>query len=251
MKGKIDDLTRLFVLWTFGILGGILFTILRMCGRIEATGFDIKKFIPPKEGLIIVYNHPSLWEPGVIVFLLFPWFLFFKSLIPYSAPDKVNFYDKWWFWSIKLFCIPIEREGDGRRRSLHRLIQKSREGKIIFLAPEGGRTHKGTEFKVLEKGKIVIKKEWIVDGKVTQIRRFQRGVSVLLQKTQATILPIWTEGGERIIPNKSYFPKGPYFLFPRLRGKMKIKIGKPLTPKNLEELEDVLLKLSQDGTSAP
>jgi len=248
MKEMIEDIERLFVLWTLGFLGGILFFIFRLAKRIEITGFEIKKFIPPKEGLIVIYNHPSLWEPGAIVFLLFPWFLFYKSLIPYSAPDKTNFYDKWWFWSVRLFCVPIVREGEGRVKSLKSLIKKMKKRRtVLFLAPEGGRTHKGKNFKIIEDGEVVIKSK----VQFPCVRRFQRGVSLLLQKTQAPVLPIWTEGGDKVIPNKDSFPKGPYFLSPNLKAKPPIfKIGKRIKTTNVSVLEDELLKLSQKGKLA-
>lgn len=248
MKEKIDNLTRLILLWTIGVLGGVLFCFLKIFRKIEVIGFDIRKFIPPKEGLIVIYNHPSLWEPGLMPFLLFPFFLFFLKFVPYSTPDKRNYFDKWWFFFVRSFCIPIDRE-KGRTKELRELIKNVNEGKIVIIAPEGGRTHKGEEFKILKDGKIIIKKKSELspeENSVPKIRRFQRGFSALLKFTEAPVLPIWTEGGDRVIPNKDSFPGGPYFLFPNLRAKTIIKIGERIEAKDISQLEDILLRLSKN-----
>jgi len=251
MKEKVDNSIKLAVLWTIGALGGTLFFLLRIFGRIRLMGYDIKKLYPTEKGLIVIYNHPSLWEPGILPFLLFPFFLFSLRFAPYSAPDKRNFFDKWWFYLIRRFCIPIDRE-KGRTKGLRELIKNVNQGKIVIVAPEGGRTDKGEEFKVLENGgKIVIKKKHeLTQNDIHKIRRFQRGFSALLKLTQAPVLPIWTEGGNRVIPNKDSFPKGPYLLLPNLKAKTIIKIGERRKTKDISQLEDTLLKLSQKQTPA-
>jgi len=252
MKEKIGNSIKLAVLWTIGALGGTLFFLLIIFGRIRLTGYDIKKLYPSKKGLIVIYNHPSLWEPGLLPFLFFPFFLFSLKFAPYSAPDKRNFFDKWWFYLIRCLCIPIDRE-KGRTKGLRELIRSVNQGKIVMVAPEGGRTDKGEEFKVLEnKGKIVVKKKKELKlNDIHKIRRFQRGFSALLKLTEAAVLPIWTEGGNRVIPNKDSFPKGPYFLIPNLKAKTIIRIGERIKIKDANQLEDILLKLSQKEISFP
>ncbi len=232
MKEKIEDLIRLVLIWTVGILGGISFLLLKLFGRIKVQGYEKRKFIPPKERLIIIYNHPFLWEPAVIPFLFFPFYLFYPNLIPFSTPDTKNYYNRWWFLPFRLFSIPIEREGRGKLESFRRLLQKMRKGRIVVIAPEGGRTFKGEEFKVIESGKIMVKKSCEETKKSFQkIRRFKQGVFFLMKKTQATLLPIWVE-------TQKSFP----FL------KMKLKIGEHFKSEDInsiEDLEDLLLKYSE------
>jgi len=118
----------------------------------------------------------------------------------------------------------------------------------VVVFAEGGRTHKGEDFKILKNGKIIIKKKDEItseDNDFPKIRRFQRGFSAILKFTDAPVLLIWTEGGDKVIPNKPYFPKGPYFLCPRLKEKTLIKIGERTRTKNILQLEDELLKLSE------
>lgn len=256
MKEMIKNVERFLVLVTIGALGETLFTLFRIFGRIEIQGdWSKENLMPSKGGLIVGGNHSSLWEPGLLPFLWVLHFLFSFSFkfVPFSTPDKINFFNKWWFWAIRLFCIPIDRER-GRTKGLRELIKNVNQGKIVILFPEGGRTHKGDEFKIIKKGEIIIKKKDELtpeDNNLPKIRRFQRGFSALLKFTNADILPIWTEGGDRVIPNKSHFPRGPYFLYPDIKAKTIIKIGKRIKTKDIFEAEDELLKLSQNETSAP
>ena len=247
MKEMIDNLVKMVSLWTVGALGGVIFSLLRIFGRIKVLGFDAKKLYPNKKGLIVIYNHPSLWEPGLIPFLFFPFFLFSLRFTPYSTPDKKNFFDKWWFYFIRCFCIPIDRE-KGRSKGLRDLIRYVNEGKIVIVAPEGGRTDKGEDFKILRDGKIIIRKKSelsLEENNFPKIRRFQNGFSALLKFTEAPVLLVWTEGGDKVIPNKFHFPKGPYFLYPDLKEKTIIKIGERIKNKNIFQVEDELLKLGR------
>ncbi len=81
------------------------------------------------------------------------------------------------------------------------------------------------------------------------VRRFKPGIAWLVRNTKANVLPVWTERGERVIPNKFSF-KLP---FPRLWRQTRIKIGEPLDlgrlPKEeiTEFLEDSILKVAAEG----
>jgi len=106
MKNRI----KLFVLvWTVGIMEGFLFWLLVTFGRIQLKGYRKEKFKPRGKGLVVISNHPSLLDPIILCFLFFWDYLFDFRKIPYSTPDKRNYYDKWWFWPFRIVCIPIER----------------------------------------------------------------------------------------------------------------------------------------------
>ena len=91
---------------------------------------------------------------------------------------------------MKWFCIPIERENEkGRFRGLRKIIKAINAGKIVLVFPEGGRTDKGEEFKVLgQDGTITIKKKGeLLPTDTVRIRRFQKGVSGILKLTKAPV----------------------------------------------------------------
>ena len=248
-------------LWTVGLAGGLLFWFLVVLGRVRIEGYTLKKFlqfIKSPGGKIVIYNHPSLTEPALLPFLFFPWYLFFPSAIPYSTPDKKNYYDKWWFFLFRPVSIPIVRKGKGRLRSFKDFLSIVREKrKTIILAPEGGRTCRGTEFKALEDGKIITVERDDCQQDGPRIRRFQRGVLFLLRQAKTTFLPVWTVGGDKVMPNKASFSETlQLFLsetlrlpLPRLwkRIRIEIKIGNPIKSQDisrLEDLEDILLRCS-------
>jgi len=244
-----EKIKLLVVVWSIGLLGGLLFWLLRMTKRVKVDGYDRRKLIPKDRGLILIHNHPSLWEPALLPFLFFPWYLFSLRFVPFSAPDKKNYYDKWWFCFLRPICIPIERGNPkGEARALKEIQEHLVQGKVLILAPEGGRTFKGEEFRVTREGRIdnVVRglpEIYLGDNK--RLRRFKPGISWLIFNTKTKILPVWTEGGEGVIPNEFSF-KLP---FPRLWRQTRIKIGEPLhlgeLPKDeiIEFLEDSILKV--------
>jgi len=249
LKEKI----KLFVvIWSIGLLGGLLLWLLRITTRVKVHGYDRRKLDPKDKGLILIHNHPSLWEPALLPFLFSPWYLFSLRFVPFSVPDKKNYHDKWWFSFFRAVCIPIERGSPkGEARALRRMQEKLAEGKILILAPEGGRTFKGEEFKVIRGGGIDVVQGLpeidLRDNKA--IRRFKTGIGWLVFNTKTVILPVWTEGGEEIVPNEVSF-KLP---FPRLWRQTQIKIGEPLdlgelSKKEITEfLEDSILKVAAEG----
>lgn len=248
MKEKIK---LLIVAWSIGLLGGLLLWLLRITARLKVQGYHVRKLDPKNKGLILIHNHPSLWEPALLPFLFFPWYFFSSRFAPLSTPDKMNYYDKWWFSFFRAVCIPIERGNlKGEARALNEMKKKLSQGRVLILAPEGGRTFKGDEYKVIMDGQIEVVKDLseidLEDNKA--VRRFKSGISWLVFNTKANVLPVWTEGGERVISN-GYSFKLP---FPRLWRKTQIKIGEPLDLEGLpkkeitELLEDTILKLGTE-----
>jgi len=227
------------VVWTIGLLGGILFCLLRLFGRVKTKGYRLRKFKPGNKGLVLISNHPSLWDPVLIPFLFFPWYLFFSNSIPFSTPDKKNYYQKSWFMFFRPVCVPIER-GSRRKElaTLEKLRKIIQQRKVLILFPEGGRTFKGSEFRFSSSGK--------------KIRKFPVGIRRLFLNADCRILPVWIQGGEKIIPNRAGFPKGIEFLtafFRLFYTRVTITIGEFRKPprekkKIIAYLEDILLKLA-------
>jgi len=236
---------KLFLaVWTVGLFFGFVFRILKLTKRVEVFGYEnllkyFEEFAPKNKPLIVMPNHPSLWEPGLLPFLFFPQYLTSLRFVPFSLPDKKNFFDKNWFAPFRAVCVPIER---GNRReelkTIFMLKDRFKEGGIYILFAEGGRTHLGKEFK------IAIRSD-------NRIRKFPKGIERLFSGS-CIVLPIWTKGGEKVIPSRKTFPRGPYFFYPRIWEKTKLCIGEPFQlPENLskgeirEFLEDKLLEVSE------
>lgn len=233
MKKKVK---LVLLVWTVGILGGTIFLVLQALKRIDIKG-KIDKKCCEKKGLLIVSNHPSLCESALLPFLFFPLYLWGTKFVPISTPDRGNFYDKWWFSILRPVCIPVPR-GDkrGEVQALQKMISLLQRGGILILFPEGGRTYRGRGDKFRE-----------LDGR--KIREFQRGVGAIVFRAKPTIILLWTEGGENILPNQDCSQAK--FMFPRIWRRMKIKIGEAMeAPDGLKGeklitwLEDKLLSLA-------
>ena len=229
MNNKI----KLFALaWTFGIVGGLMLLVLRIFGRLYLRGSIIGDKEPNK-GLLLISNHPSLWEAAIFPFLLFPNYLWDLSFVPLSTPDKKNFYDKRWFVFFRPICIPISREeGSNEAATLKKIVKSLQEGRIVILFAEGGRTYRGQEFR-----KSQIKKK--------KIRPFQNGVGLIARLSKAPIVLVWTEGGQNIIPNKSCESVKIQPFCPRIWNKMTIDASVPLQIPEKMMSRDITLWLEE------
>ncbi len=206
----MEKIIFLAVTYPYGIISGLVFKV--FCTLKIIRVLYKERFPVRQRGLILVSNHPSLLEPLLLPALFFREYLSHPfKFAPWSTPDKRNFYDRWyWFW-LRARAIPINR-GDVRSESKAlfqmRTILNS-GGRIIYFA-EGGRTFKGKSFLYSKKEK--------------RIRELKKGIGWLALKTNATVLPVWMEGTDEILPNVP----GKLFSWPKFRNRITIKIGQPL-----------------------
>jgi 1-acyl-sn-glycerol-3-phosphate acyltransferase len=212
MKKVIDTIVFLGITYPYGVLSGIIFQILCALRVIRVLYWE--RFPHRQDNLILVSNHPSLLEPFLLPALFFKDYLFHPlKYAPWSTPDKSNFYDRWyWFWA-RPRTIPVDR-GEERKeaRSVIQMKNVLNSGGIIILFAEGGRTCFGEKFQFSPGGK--------------KIRVLKNGVGWLALKTGATVLPVWVEGTDKVLPNSPDRRK--LFCFPRFGGRITIKIGNPL-----------------------
>ena len=212
MKKLWEKLIFISVSLPIGYLLGIIFRILCLFRIIKVSHWE--RFPHFKGRLVLVSNHPSLLEPILLPALFFWEYLFHPfKLAPWSTPDKQNYYDKWyWFW-LRPRAIPIERrDPGGKARALVKMIRVLKKGGIIILFPEGGRTFKGERFHFSKK-----------ENK--KIRDFEGGIGWIVAKTGATVLPVWVDGADNVLPNS---PDKLYHTFPRIWRRTIIKIGEPI-----------------------
>jgi 1-acyl-sn-glycerol-3-phosphate acyltransferase len=239
-----------------GVLLGILFYLLRLTGRIKIKNWH--KFPKKPQRTILVSNHPSLWEPILAVTLFFRDYLFHPNkYAPWSTPDKRNYYDRWYWRIFKCKFIPVPR-GDSREELRTYLLMKKvlEKGENLILFGEGGRTHKGSEIIFSRSMKH-------------RIRPLKMVIAKLACQTGATIVPVWFEGTDRVLPNRDSFRPywwqkilpGKGIFVPRLWKSCKLTIGDeieiPIFSSKQEEKEAVnkltatiatkLLNLAEEG----
>lgn len=229
----------LIIRWTMGLFFGLIFWILKLTRRVKVQGYDRRKLDPENSGLILISNHPSFWEPALLPFLFFPWYLLSSRFIPFSIVDKKDYHDKWWFFPFRGVCEPVERGNPKEEiKAIDRMREKLSQNQALILYGEGKRTFRrpfeeSWEVKRSESGKV--------------IRKFPQGIRRLFLDISPLVLPVWTEGGDKVIPNLSSSPR---FLL-RIWRQTIIKIGEPRKlegiskKKIVETLEDILLNLGE------
>ena len=257
----LEKLRKIVVIWTIGLLFklSLLFLMRIKLVKVTVHGYQKEKLDHQGRGQAIVYNHPSLWEPFVLVLLFTPFkCLFSLRHVPYIFVDKIHFFNKWWFWFFRPFFVALA--GDDHREGLKawaRARDLLEKGSTLILPPEGGRTEnwgKVRGFKYSPSGK--------------RIARFPLALGKLFQDLDCFILPVWSEGGERVIPNTalptrvviagrtvSESKKAVIFFsrFPRFWRETKVFVGDSLelrhAPKEeiVEWLENVLLDTAEQG----
>ncbi|MDP3901009.1 MAG: 1-acyl-sn-glycerol-3-phosphate acyltransferase [bacterium] len=222
--------------WTVGFLIGVLLWTFRLVGLVKVVGSAPWKFrADPGQGLLVIYRHPSMKEVLAVPSLFFPWYLLNRDRIPFQTPDLGNYYAPWWMAPLRSVLIPVERGSPVREaRSFVRMRSHLRSGGTLAIAPEGGRTWKGEEFKMLTReGEIIIVPA--LEGarpnlKKPILRRFKSGVGKLAADG-VPVLPIWVE--------------------PRWKYGLRIVVGEPVTFDVLpgreitEHLEDIMLQLAE------
>jgi len=235
MKERIK---LLLYLWTIGSLGGVLFWVLRATRRVKVKGYEKSKFDPKGRGLVLICNHPSPAEPMFLPFLFFPWYLFSLRFTPYSLPDRQH-YNKRGFLPFRKVCMPIDRKNKrDELKAFEEMERMLKSGKVLILHPEKERDSEegDNESRFSNSGK--------------SIKEFRPGIRRMLLRTNCLVLPIWMDGGQKVIPNKRDSPPWSYIRVPRLWREVTIRVGEPVEPTNfskndvVEHLEDILLELA-------
>jgi len=205
-----EKILLILVIYTFGIILGLLFCLLRILGRIKIVHKE--RFPKEEQKVLVISNHPSLLEPVLLPLLFFRQYIFhpFRST-PWNVPDKANYFDKWyWSWA-KVRLIPVDRTDMKKAvEALRKIEQVLKAGHSAIIFPEGGRTSSGEEHFTSKKG--------------AELRKLKGGVGRLISKTDPLIQLVWVNGAENVLPNK---PGRLYHCFPRFWRVVEIKLGKP------------------------
>jgi 1-acyl-sn-glycerol-3-phosphate acyltransferase len=231
---KILKQAAFFVLvCIFGVVLGLIFTVLRFTGKVKVKGALPKKW---ERGLLLVSNHPSLLETVLIPLLFFPRILFNPfQYLPWSTPDRRNFENfttRWYLRWIRLFpVIPVERGQIVTAVQIHefveRVVRKLKEKKAVVIFPEGGRTSSGKIELISRKGK--------------KMRKLKSGVSKIIAMSNCLTVPLWIDKTELVLPRGARIPK-----FLRAE-EIVIKIGKPIIRRiTTEEVGKILLDLADN-----
>jgi len=208
----------LTVAYTICLVATVLYLFLRMTGRIEIRSQGGGPRLRP--GMLILPNHPDVWDCMAEVFLVpavfWPQVLLNPiKFMPWFTPDGRNFTDKWYWAWLRPRAIPIRRfrsPGTNGRKEAKNIIGVLNEFKgVIVHFAGGGRdcTYAG---------------ELLQSTKGKKMRPLNPIVGRIWAKTKSAILPIWIDNGDF-----SQQPGKPLFSRPNFkRGKVVITIGRPI-----------------------
>ncbi len=230
MQKVIKSMVFLGMTYGYGFFGGALFHLLRFLNIIRV--FHYERFPRYQENLVLVANHPSLLEPLLLPALFFPEYIFYpRKLVPWSTPDKRNYWDRWYFFWIKPRAIPVDRGNRlAEMKSLLQMKKVLNSGGRIILFPEGGRTFRGRKF--------------LYSKTRRKIRELKEGIGWLVLKTKALIVPIWVEGTDKVLPNSRFYSRYPFLRFWK---RITIKIGKPqrFQSQRFQKIKQVTERITQ------
>jgi 1-acyl-sn-glycerol-3-phosphate acyltransferase len=224
-RRKVKKLFGHLVFWLMSypslLLLLFLYFLLVIAGRVRIKN---KARLPVRQkNLIIAPNHPSLWEP-ILLMAFRPWESLLHPIrfIPWSTADQNN-YDKWyWIFGRQRFIFIPRGNRRGEFRAMVKVIRVLRSGKRVIIFGEGGRTDR-------KKSNLLYSKS----GR--KIRVLTRGLGRVACEAGSTVLPIWIEGAEEVLPIGS--------IFPRFWKPVTLKIGRPfqaplINPSSKEDFED-------------
>jgi 1-acyl-sn-glycerol-3-phosphate acyltransferase len=118
--------------WVYGLGQGLL-RLLAICL------FDLKAYglqnVPKRGGVLIVSNHQSYLDPGVLGVKI-------KRPMSFMAKSEL-FVNKFFSGMITAVNAYPVRQGDGDVGAVRETINRLQEGHVLVMFPEGGRTEDG------------------------------------------------------------------------------------------------------------
>ena len=168
----------------------------------------------PKRGpVLVIANHQSFFDPVLCGLVSRRYLSFMARTSLFKNPMVAGLIRS-------LGAFPIDNRGLGRE-GLQLTIELLNQGQCVLVFPEGERTFNG------------------------EIQPFMPGISLLIRRVKAPIIPIGIAGVYDAFPRETKLPHlAPLFL-PPWAGTMGISIGKPIDPAPFAKMdrEEMLAKL--------
>lgn len=184
-EGGAMSIWEHLVFWVILYPSGIALALfLRFSRKVHISGWE--RFPHNKGGILLTPNHPSLFEPMLMVALFHKGYLRHPlKLGPYSVADKNNFTENAFWKHFKGKLIEVDRsdksDEETKRRNLESVVRGIgilKDGGNIIIFGEGGRTPGGQEFLYSKTGKH-------------RIRRFARGTALMAVRAKPRVVPVW------------------------------------------------------------
>jgi 1-acyl-sn-glycerol-3-phosphate acyltransferase len=185
----------------YRILKLFLYTFFRVFYGLEVFGLEN---IPKEGGFIMAANHASYLDPPVIGGVSTRRVRFMAREGLFKIPLFRSF--------IKIFSFPIKR-GRPHPSAIKESVQRLRQGEMIVMFPEGGRS---------------------VDGSLLEAKR---GLSVISAISRTPVVPTFIKGTEKALPVGAKLPRP---------SKITVTFGPPLQMQNEETEKQYQERLTRD-----
>jgi 1-acyl-sn-glycerol-3-phosphate acyltransferase len=163
-----------------------------------------RRFVPSSGPALLIANHQSFLDP---------------ALIAVATTRHLQFLARKGLFRIPLFgrliasvnSVPVDQEGVAKE-GLKTILELLKQGKAVLIFPEGERSFTGT------------------------MQPLKPGVMLLIQRSQAPIIPVGVAGAFNLFPRQHKLPRlAPLFL-PAPQGGVAVSFGKPLDPRRFTEM---------------
>ena len=170
--------------------------------RILDVSVSGRAFIPANRNVIVVSNHASHLDFGLVKTALGP---YGEDMVGLAARDYFFEGNGWWVaYFEQLTNLQSFDRGRRFRQSLRQAVQTIRSGHVVALFPEGGRQPDGL------------------------LKEFKPLVGKLVLETDTDVLPLWIDGTHAVLPKGGRVP--------RVGRSIHVRIGPPLPNARLREL---------------
>src|SRR5580704_9461601 len=142
------------------------------CWIVTSLWFDLKvydvQYVPRTGPVLLIANHQSYLDPVLVAVRLY-------RPVSYFAKSEL-FENPFFGWLIRsLHAFPV-RQGEADIGAVRQTLERLEQGYILNLYPEGTRT---------------------LDGEIGPI---QRGIALILRKTQVPVVPVVIDGSFQAWP---------------------------------------------------
>jgi long-chain acyl-CoA synthetase len=196
----------------------------RIYSNVLETRVTGRAFIPQNRPVIVVSNHASHLDMGLVKYALGP---YGERIVGLAAADY--FFEGHPLW-VTYFeqltnLAPLDRNG-GFRASLDQALRVIDQGHVMLLFPEGGRQESGA------------------------LAPFKPLVGKLALESGLDVLPLWLEGTHDVLPKGSFLPRS---------RSVEVRIGPPLPTSRLKaaladkkpaDAARIVAKLAYDAVAA-
>jgi 1-acyl-sn-glycerol-3-phosphate acyltransferase len=175
--------------------------------------FEGRHNVPPTGPALLVANHQSFFDPAAISASTMRRMHFLAR--------KTLFNNPLFGWLIRnLLAVPVDQEGVAKD-GMKAIIGLLHAGNAVLVFPEGSRSPDG------------------------RMQPLQPGVSLLIKRAPAPIIPIGIAGAFEAFPRGSLVPRLAPICLPAPRCALAVAIGKPFDPARYQDMsrEQLLVDL--------